>query len=218
MEILRTKDGKYALKTPLALRSRTFLPCNHFQNPHSCHLTTRRIFYLCSQLQYPHRFHFATPRVFLPYSQLQYPHRFHFATQRVFLPYSQLQLPQLFPLTAPHIYLLSIQLQHPRRCRLGSLRISLLFIQAECPQMVYSRNVVFTIHVALSSLVSWLHFFFFVHSFKRLQKAILNVGVGPYVLFVFDFHEGRPPTSQNSALVAVNEKEDFLSQAILNYF
>merc|ERR1719354_219901 len=178
MEILRTKDGKYALKTPLALRSRTFLPCNHFQNPHSCHLTTRRIFYLCSQLQYPHRF--------------------HFATQRVFLPYSQLQLPQLFPLTA--------------------LRISLLFIQAECPQMVYSRNVVFTIHVALSSLVSWLHFFFFVHSFKRLQKAILNVGVGPYVLFVFDFHEGRPPTSQNSALVAVNEKEDFLSQAILNYF
>merc|ERR1719330_978379 len=119
MEILRTKDGKYALKTPLALRSRTFLPCNHFQNPHSCHLTTRRIFYLCSQLQYPHRF--------------------HFATQRVFLPYSQLQLPQLFPLTAPHIYLLSIQLQHPRRCRLGSLRISLLFIQAECPQMVYSR-------------------------------------------------------------------------------
>jgi len=46
-------------------------------------------------------------------------------------------------------------------------------------------------------------------SFKRLQKTILNVGI-PYVLFKIDFPGGRPPTFQDSALVAVNEKADFL--------
>jgi len=54
-------------------------------------------------------------------------------------------------------------------------------------------------------------------SFKRLQKTILNVGI-PYVLFKIDFPGGRPPTFQDSALVAVNEKADFLDQKSLNYF